>query len=239
MLRNQSGFDPYSVSTEVFAADAHLSERLGFLRRVYMNVFGAIALLTALEFVYFKTGFGITVLRMMGDVWWLMILGFMAVSMIAQRMAASNSSTAVQYLGLGLYVGLQSVFLSPIIGLAAITKPDLIGQAAFLTILITGALSLFIVLTKSDFSFLGNILFVGGIALMGISIASAIWGFGLGIVFSGAVIALMCGYILYQTSIIMHHLPTNAHVAGALMIFASVSTLFREILFLLMRMNRD
>ena len=37
----------------------------------------------------------------------------------------------------------------------------------------------------------------------------------------------------------MHHLPTTAHVAGAMMIFGSIAQLFRHILFLLMRFSDD
>jgi len=38
---------------------------------------------------------------------------------------------------------------------------------------------------------------------------------------------------------VLHHLPTNAHVAGALMLFSSIVTLFREVLYILMKLNDD
>ena len=83
---------------------------------------------------------------------------------------------------------------------------------------------------------------VGGIAILGVGVLSMFGlfgGFHVGTIISGAIVALMCGYILYETSLIMHHLPTTAHVAGAMMIFGSIAQLFRHILFLLMRFGDD
>ena len=37
--------NPYAVSSDLFAIDAALSERLAFLRKVYLHVFGAILFL--------------------------------------------------------------------------------------------------------------------------------------------------------------------------------------------------
>jgi len=38
-------------------------------------------------------------------------------------------------------------------------------------------------------------------------------------------IALACGYILYQTSNVLHHYRIGQHVAAALALFASVALL--------------
>ena len=101
--------NPYAVNSDMFAVDAALSERLAFLRKVYLHVFGAILFLIGLEFLYFSTPMADSIVSLFG--------------------------------------------------------------------------------------------------LFG--------GFHVGTIISGAVVALMCGYILYETSLIMHHLPTTAHVAGA------------------------
>ena len=232
-------FDPYAAPRDMFAIDAQLSQRLGFLRRVYGHVFGAILLLIGLETVFFTTGFNITLMQMMGQSWWISLLVFMGVSWMAERMAYSGASAATQYAGLGLFVGVQAVITAPILTIATLTNPNLIGQAAFVTLLITGALTLFVVLSKSDFSFMRNALFLAGLGMFAISVASAIFGFSLGLGFSVGIVVLMCGFILYETSLIMHHLPTTAHVAGALMIFGSIAVLFRQILYILMRLNDD
>jgi FtsH-binding integral membrane protein len=231
--------DPYAVPRDMFVIDAALSERLSFLRRVYVHVFGAILLMVGLEYVYLTTGLGLTILQMLGQSWWISLLVFLGVTWLAERLAYSGASAAAQYTGLGLYVGVQSVVTAPILVFASMHNANLIGQAAFLTLLITGALTLVVVLSKTDFSFMRNSLFLAGIGLFAISIGSAVFGFSLGLGFSVGVVVLMCGYILYETSLIMHHLPTTAHVAGALMIFGSIAVLFREILYILIRLNED
>ncbi len=231
--------NPYAVSQDMFAVDAALSERLSFLRKVYLHVFGAILLMVGLLFLYFSTSAADTILGLFGRrTWWIALIGFMAVTWIAQSLAFSGARPALQYLGLGLFTVAESIFTVPAIWLANRINPDLIGQSAFLTLLITGGLTLFVVFSKADFSFLRNFLFVGGLAILGVGILSALGmfgGFQAGTLISGAIVALMCGYILYETSLIMHHLPTTAHVAGALMIFGSIAQLFRHVLHLMMR----
>ncbi len=239
MSQAYQNFDPYAPPRDMFAIDAQLSERLSFLRKVYVHVFGAILLLVGLEYVYLSTGLGIRILQVMGQAWWLSLIVFMAVSWFAERLAFSGASAAAQYTGLGLFVGVQSILTAPIVTIASRVNPDLIGQSAFATLLITGALTLFVVVSKTDFSFMRGALFLAGIGLFAVSVGSAIFGFNLGLGFSIGVVLLMCGYILYETSLIMNHLPTTAHVAGALMIFGSIAVLFRQILFLLLRFSED
>ena len=237
MSRGYQELDPYAPPRDMFVVDAALSERLGFLRKVYAHVFGAILLLVGLEFLYFTTGIAQQMLGMLGQSWWIMFLLAMGVMMFAQRLAYSGASVAAQYTGLGLFVGVESLLMAPVLALAMIVDANLIGQAAFVTLAITGALTLVVVLSKVDFSFMRNALFLAGIAVLCLSIGSWIFGFTLGLGFSVAVVVLMCGYILYETSLIMHQLPTTAHVAGALMIFSSIAVLFRQILMILIRLR--
>ena len=56
----------------------------------------------------------------------------------------------------------------------------------------------------------------------------------LGPIFTYAMIALACGYILYHTSNVLHHYRIGQHVAAALALFASVALLFWYILQLFM-----
>lgn len=236
---SEEAYDPYSASMAHFAVDAHLQERLAFLRRVYIHVFGAILLLVGLEFLYFSTPLAGSIMMMFGSMWWLGLIGVLAACWFAQKLAYSGASAAAQYSGLGIYVLAESIFLVPALAFAMFRDPNILGKAAFMTFAITGALTLVVVLSRKDFSFLRNVLWVAGISLFAIGIASMFMGFSLGLVFSGAVVALMCGYILYETSLIMNHLPTTAHVAGALMIFGSMAELFRHLLYILSFLSDD
>jgi FtsH-binding integral membrane protein len=85
---------------------------------------------------------------------------------------------------------------------------------------------------------LHGILVVLSFAALGVILASMLFGFQLGAVFCGAIIALMAGYILFQTSHVMRDFPPTHHVAAALMLFSTVATLFWYVLQLLMSLRR-
>jgi len=107
---------------------------------------------------------------------------------------------------------------------------SLIAQAGVLTVGLFLGLSTAVLFTKSDFSWMGTGLCVlGWVALLTV-VAGAVFGFSLGLWFSAAMIALAAGYIVYDTSMILHHYPTNMYVGAALELFASVALLFYYIL---------
>jgi hypothetical protein len=71
-------------------------------------------------------------------------------------------------------------------------------------------------------------------------ICATIFGFQLGLVFIVPMIALASGYILYDTSNVLHHYRIGQHVAAALALFASVALLFWYILQLVLSLtSRD
>ena len=50
------------------------------------------------------------------------------------------------------------------------------------------------------------------------------------LLFCGALVILACGFILYDTSNVLHHYRTDQHVGAALELFASLALLFYYIL---------
>ena len=73
---------------------------------------------------------------------------------------------------------------------------------------------------------------------MGFILVAIIFNFQLGAVFLYAMIALACGYILYDTSNVLHHYRVGQHVAAALALFASVALLFWYVVQLFMSRRR-
>jgi FtsH-binding integral membrane protein len=62
----------------------------------------------------------------------------------------------------------------------------------------------------------------------------------LGIWFSAAMIVFASGYILYDTSNVLHHYRTDQYVAASLALFASVALLFWYVLRIMIALsNRD
>ena len=233
--------NPYSL--DAFIADAPAETRADFIRKTYLHLVGAIAAFAGLEAIIFATVDveGLTQ-TMLGGRWsWLIVLGvFMAVSWIARTWAESTTSLAMQYTGLGLYVVAEAIIFVPLLYIASrFGGSDIIPTAALITLCVFAGLTVFAFMTRTDFSFLRGVLVVGGFAAIGVIVAGIVFGFTLGIVFTCLMIALACGYILYDTSNVMHHYRIGQHVAASLALFASVALLFWYVIRLLMYLNRE
>ena len=98
------------------------------------------------------------------------------------------------------------------------------------TLALFGGLTAVVFVTRKDFSFLRSILLFGGLAALGLIVVAVVFQFALGPIFTYAMIALACGYILYHTSNVLHHYRIGQHVAASLALFASVALLFWYIL---------
>jgi FtsH-binding integral membrane protein len=236
------------------AAYAPEDARIGFIRRTYLHLAGSVAILVGLEALLLqalKTDGGRDFLAAWfgSPISLLLLLGFfIAGGFLARVLARADMPPAVKYLGLGMYIVIQAIFLLPILYVAT-TNPKyggmaIVNQAAVLTLITFGGLSLTVFLTKKDFSFLGYGLMLAGWALLGLIVVAIVMPlFGgpavyLGTWFSFLVIALAAGYILYDTSNILHHYGTNEHVAASLELLADVVLLFYHILRVLM-LNRN
>jgi FtsH-binding integral membrane protein len=225
----------------VIAAEAPPEARRDFIKKTYAHLGVAILAFVGLEYLLLHSPFAprmieITLIRG-GRFGWLMVLGgFMLVAWIAERWARSGASPGMQYLGLALYVVAEAIIFIPLLFLAAFYAryEGLLGTAALITGVVFTGLTAIVFLTKADFSWMRQLLYVAGLAAMGVLVASLIFGFSLGTVFSGAIVLLASGYILYHTSNVLHHYPIGSHVAAALALFASVALLFWYILRILM-----
>ena len=231
--------DDYDGFASGFAADAQLSERQAFIRKTYLHVFGGILAFIALEWMYLSTPIGDKIAMAIGPNWWMAMIAFVAITWVAERWAHSGASPSKQYLGLALFIFAESIIFVPLLWIAKTTAPSAIPTAAFLTMAVFGSLTFLVFVTKQDFSFMRGLLAAGSIAAVGIIIASWFFGFNLGILFSGAMVLLLSGYILYDTSNIIHHYRTDQHVGAALALFGSIATLFFYMLRLVMLFTGD
>ena len=233
------------------AAYAPEDARIGFIRRTYLHLAGSVALLVGVEALLLqalKTDGG----RAFLATWFgnpislLLILGFfIAGGFLARVLARADMPPVVKYLGLGLYIAIEAIFLLPILYVATTRYGmGIVNQAAVLTLVTFGGLTLTVFLTKKDFSFLGYGLMLAGWLLLGLIVVAIVMplfggpAINLGMWFSFLVIALAAGYILYDTSNILHHYGTNEHVAASLELLADVVLLFYHILRVLM-LNRE
>jgi FtsH-binding integral membrane protein len=174
--------------------------------------------------------------------WLVLMVVFIGGTFAAQYMARARSSVGTQYAGLALYVLLYTVLFLPILTIASspnfMNAPDLPIQAGLVTLAVFGGLTIGVFMSGKDFSFLGPILWVCSFLALGLIVAAVIFGFNLGLVFSGAMVALFAAYIIYDTSNIIHHYGTNEHVAASMALFGSAAMLFYYILRIFM-FSRD
>jgi FtsH-binding integral membrane protein len=238
-----------------------VSDRVQFLRKTYgllgisLCAWAAItagmmryATETSLKFSAWAIGNG-------GYNWLAVLAAFMVVGWVTQKMARSETSQGVQFLGLLIAIVAEGVILQPLLWLCIIRfghvmdatgeggfelglAGKMIMEAAVVTLMIFAGLTLTVFVSKKDFSFMRGTLMTLTFGALGLIVASIMFGFSLGIVFSAAMIALMAGYILYQTSLILGYFPPTAYVSAALMLFGTVTTLFWYVLRLLMELNR-
>ena len=111
------------------------------------------------------------------------------------------------------------------LAVAMAKEPGIIDSAAGVTILGCVGLIATAMITRKDFSFLrGMLVWVGVLALIGI-VGSIMFGFVLGTWFSVAMIGFAGAAVLYDTSNIMHHYPSDKYVAASMALFASRRTL--------------
>jgi len=227
-----------------------VSDRVAFLRKSY-GLLGASLIVWAAATAYifrYQTELSWKWSRWAvgnGGFNWLIVIGLlMASGMFAQWLARSNTSRAIQYVGLGIEVAAWTFLLQPLLWLLFMKfKPAgaqaILAQGTIATLVIFVGLTATVFITKKDFSFLRGVITVGMFAALGIIAGSIIFGFTLGLVFTGALIALLALKILYDTSLMLNYFPPTHYVSAALMLFGTVATLFWNIIIFLMRLRSD
>lgn len=226
-----------------------VSDRVAFLRRTYAHLGVALLAFAAIAGGMMRfmpeTSFKFSRWALQGWRWFLVLAAFMLIGYVAERLARSDTSRGIQYVGLAIFVVAEALILQPLLWLVALkfgnadTFFSVIGQSTLITLAIFVGLTATVFITKKDFSFMRGILVVLTFGALGVILASFLFGFSLGAVFCGAMILLMSGYILYQTSVVMRDFPPTHHVAASLMLFSTIATLFWYVLQLVASLRGD
>lgn len=218
------------------AAEAMPAQRAQFIRKTYLLLAAAILAFIGVEAVLFMSGAAGLIANVIfsgGAIGWLLVLGlFMGVSFLANRWATSETSTLVQFLGLGIFIVAEAIIFVPLIMISTYYAGDatVLMKAGIVTIGLFLGITATVFITRTDFSFLGPILAIGGFVALGFIVCSAIFGFSLGSIFAFIMVAFAGTAILYETSNVLHRYNTTQHVAASLTLFASIALLFWYIL---------
>lgn len=216
------------------------SERAGFIRRTFTHLAGAIVVFAVLEGYLQSLGWGAAAYSMLASqsswMWLVVIVAFMGVSIVANKLAQDDYSKTVQYAGLGIYIAALSLIFLPVIYLATTFAPGVLKSAAIITGGLVTGLAAVAFITRKDFSFLGPIVGVGFFIAIALIVASLLFGFNLGTFFLGGMIILCAASVLYELSNVIHVYRTDQHVAASLSLFASVGILFYYVVNFLLSM---
>jgi FtsH-binding integral membrane protein len=224
-----------------------VSQRVAFLRRTYAHLGGAVLVWAAATALFMKSDLSLRYMSWVshGSMNFLLVwVAFMVAGYAARAMAMSRSSKVIQYAGLALEIAAYTLLTQPVLWFAYFYSKStadfdqLVLSAALLTGVIFVGLTATVFITKKDFSFLRGALMIATFALLGVILASVIFDFQLGMIWCAIVIAILAGYILYQTSAIMRDFPPTYHVAAALMLFSTLATLFIYVLQILAESRR-
>ncbi|MBO9691562.1 Bax inhibitor-1 family protein [Chryseobacterium sp.] len=225
------------MMTDVLVAHSSEVEKANFYKKTYLHVALSILAFIGVETILLKTVPKEIILMMFSQKYiWLLIIGvFWLASVLASKWSLSQSKST-QYLGLGFYILLEAIIFMPLLFIATNIEggANVIFQAATLTVAMFAGISAVAFTSKRDFSFLRNIIVIGGFISIGLIVGGMIFGFNLGLWFSVGMVILASATILYQTSKLKDAYGTNQYVGAALQLFASIMLLFWYILSILM-----
>ncbi len=230
------------INSGQIVANAPESERTGFIKRTYLHVAGALGALAILEFILIQSGIGQSYFESIQATKWYGIIAlvvFIGISYVAGKWAHSNISREKQYLGLGVYIVALAIFFLPTFYVANTSYPGVLGHAFLVTSSLVAGITYTAFTSKINFSFLGKYLYIAMFVLIGVAISGWIFGFSLGLLFSAAAILVFGGFVLYDTSNIIHEYNTEQYVGASLALFSSIAFLFIHVLQLFMGMASD
>jgi modulator of FtsH protease len=220
MFGNQKG--GYGVRS---AALASVEARVGFLRKVY-------GLLT-LSLLVAAVGAYVGRLFVSPGLMFVMLIAEFALIFFA---LAVRRKPGLNVLALFAFTGVSGLTLGPVM---LVYNAAVIQEALVLTVLIFGALTLYAVTSKRDFSFLSGFLFTGIIVVI---VGSLLNGFffhnpAADFVISAGGVILFSGFILFDTSRILRNYDVEDYTSATLALYLDLLNLF---LFLLRLIgNRD
>jgi modulator of FtsH protease len=218
-------------SREVYAVDTHKVLRNTYSFLACTLVFSAI---TAAASVALGIGYG---LALIGNLVALALLWF-----VLPRTAQSGAGVGVVF----AITGLLGAGIGPLLShfLALPHGGLLVMQALAGTALVFFALSAYVLTTGKNFSFMGGFLMVGLISVLITIVGSMVLGLfgvqisGLSMAINGVIVLLMSGFILYDTSRIIHGGETN-YIMATVSLYLDILNLFTSLLQLLGFFSKD
>ena len=220
-------------------AQTSVDERLAFIKRIYGWMAAALVVACAGAAIAIKSGIALAILKsgFVGSI--LMIVGWIGLAYVAQKVRHVPTWNVLAYAGYALFTGfvISNIVLLAMKFGAATTGNEFtyVLMALGSTVLVFGTLTVYAMTTKKDFSFLGGMLWVALVVLIvGGLVNMFVQSLGFGILLASVGVLVFSGFILYDTQKILRTYPSNEHVAASMTLFLNFVLLFVEILRLIL-----
>ncbi len=222
--------NPFSYSSQpLTVADSPVEVRMEFIRKTYsLFLAGILCALVAgticlNSYPLFSAAVGILRVPLMA------IVLLFGLSMGAQAVSRIEGLNYAALFGFTAFIGF---LFAPILRFYEQGAPGIVMQAAALTTITFSALTAYAFITKKDFSFLGGMLFVGVILLVLGGLANVFFFKSVGASYYMAWITvfLFAGYVLFDTSRIIHRYDSKGYCSAALALFLDFFNMFMAIL---------
>ncbi|NDV91210.1 BAX inhibitor (BI)-1/YccA family protein [Alteromonas sp. 345S023] len=201
--------------------------------KVLRNTYMLLAMTLAFSAVCAGIAMAVGISPMMSLV---MTIGAFITLFVVQKKADSASGIYWVFAFTGLMGASLGYTLNFYLGVAG---PGLIMEALGATALVFFALSGYALTTKKDFSFMGGFLVVGLVVVLVAAIANIFFAVpAVSLAISAAIVFIMSGFILFDTSRIIHGGETN-YIRATVSLYLNIYNLFTAILHLLGAFGSD
>ena len=212
------------------AASVTTTERLVFIKKVYSLL--AMSMGTAAVGAYLGSGPLLLLVAPNMMLFFILQIALIFFASFAARKPGLNM------VALFSFTTVSGLTLGPLLYQVG---PSIAAEAFALTAITFAGLSMYVVYSKKDFSFMSGFLMTGLIVLVvgGLLNMFFIQSGMMHFVMSGASVLLFSGFILYDTSNILRYYGTDEYVSATLALYLDVLNLFIALLSILGIMGRE
>lgn len=232
--------EEYDVGVTVAACMERI--RLDFLRKVYTVLAAQLGFTAVLSGAFMISG-SLNQWVISASSWliWVCFLGTLG-ALVGLFWARSRPKWSLPALSVFTFFEALSVAMICAI-YAASGFGFIVFEACFLTALVFGGLTIYCWRSQRDFSFLGGFLGAALLVVLGAAVLNAVLGWmghfstTFSFVLSVVSALVFCGYILFDTSLIIHHLGPDDWSIACVSLYLDVLNLFLNLLQILTRIQ--
>jgi modulator of FtsH protease len=168
------------------------------------------------------------------------ILAMLLLNLIPRVAIAARHNPVLGVSALVVDGFVSGLVLAPILRIASIYAPGTTKLAMLMTLIVFGAVTLFVMSSNRTFSAPRGLMLGIFVSLIAAMVLNAFLNIGLlGILIAAGIGVLGVCILVYATSSVLHNPEADSPIPGALMLFAGLFNVFVAILNILLRLDRS